>query len=177
MDLLSHYQFKVWEKLSSGWTRGPPDNTEFKRNLLILYREGKKKSLPLAVYFLCLGIPSLPACYPHKESMRFWTWITGHVKQLFLKVFVLLNLTVYLWLHVTEISGWVRMKVTQSCSTFCDPMNYTVHGIPQSRTLEWVAFPFSRGSSQLRDQTQVSHNSGGFFTSWTTREAQEYGSE
>ena len=34
-----------------------------------------------------------------------------------------------------------------------------------------VAFPFSRGSSQPRDQTQVSHIAGGFFTSWTRREA------
>ena len=40
--------------------------------------------------------------------------------------------------------------------------------------LEWVAFPFSRGSSQPRDGTQVSHIAGGFFTSWATREAQEY---
>ena len=39
---------------------------------------------------------------------------------------------------------------------FCDPMDYTVHGILQSRILEWVAFPFSRGSSQPRDLTQVS---------------------
>ena len=37
------------------------------------------------------------------------------------------------------------MKVTQSCLTLCDPMDYTVHGILQARTLEWVAFPFSRG--------------------------------
>ena len=43
-----------------------------------------------------------------------------------------------------------------------------------SRILEWVAFPFSRGSSQPRDWTQVSHIAGGFFTSWATREAQEY---
>ena len=42
------------------------------------------------------------------------------------------------------------------------------------RLLEWVAFPFSRGSSYPRDQTQVSHIAGGFFTSWATREAQEY---
>ena len=40
--------------------------------------------------------------------------------------------------------------------------------------LEWVAIPFYRGSSQLRDQTQVSHTAGEFFTSWATREAQEY---
>ena len=44
----------------------------------------------------------------------------------------------------------------------------------QARILEWVAFPFSRGSSQLRDWTQVSHIAGRFFTSWGTREAQEY---
>ena len=35
------------------------------------------------------------------------------------------------------------------CSTLCDPMDYTVHGILQARILKWVAFPFSRGSSQL----------------------------
>ena len=46
----------------------------------------------------------------------------------------------------------------------------TVHRILQARILEWVAFPFSRGSSQPRDRTQVSHIAGGFFTSWVTRE-------
>ena len=40
--------------------------------------------------------------------------------------------------------------------------------------LEWVVFPFSRGFSQRRDQTQVPRIAGGFFTSWATREAQEY---
>ena len=38
------------------------------------------------------------------------------------------------------------MKVTQLCPTLWDPMDYTVHGILQARILEWVAFPFSRGS-------------------------------
>ena len=49
-------------------------------------------------------------------------------------------------------------------------MDYTVHGILQTRILEWVDFPFSRGSSQPRDQTQVSHIADRFFTSWATRE-------
>ena len=53
-------------------------------------------------------------------------------------------------------------------------MDYAVPGILQARILEWVAFPFSGGFSQLRDWTQVSHIAGRFFTSWTTREAQEY---
>ena len=44
-----------------------------------------------------------------------------------------------------------KVKVTQSCPTLCDPMDYTVHGILQAKILEWVAFPFSRGSSQPRD--------------------------
>ena len=56
----------------------------------------------------------------------------------------------------------------------CNPMDYTVHGILQARILEWVAFPFSRGSSQARNRTQVFHIAGRFFTSWATREAQEY---
>ena len=37
-----------------------------------------------------------------------------------------------------------KVKVTQSCSTLCEPMDYTVHGILQARILEWVTFPFSR---------------------------------
>ena len=65
----------------------------------------------------------------------------------------------------------VKMKVTRSCPTLCDPMDYTVHGILQARILQWVAFPFSGGSPQSRDWTQVSCIAGGFFTSWATREA------
>ena len=50
-------------------------------------------------------------------------------------------------------------------------MNYAVHGILQARILEWVAFPFSKESSQPRGQAQVSRIAGGFFTSLATREA------
>ena len=56
-------------------------------------------------------------------------------------------------------------------------MDYTVHEILQARILEWVAFPFSKGSSQPRDQTQVSCIAGEFFTSWTTKEARPKGNE
>ena len=51
-------------------------------------------------------------------------------------------------------------------------MDYTVHVILQARKLEWIAIPFSRESSQPRDQTQFSHIEGRFFTSWATGEAQ-----
>ena len=61
--------------------------------------------------------------------------------------------------------GWseVNVKVAQ--------LFPTLHGILQTRILERVTFPFSKGSSQSRDRTQVSRIAGGFFTSWTTREA------
>ena len=55
-------------------------------------------------------------------------------------------------------------KVAQSWPTLWDPMNYTVHGIFQARILEWVAIPFSRGSSQSRDRTQVSRTADRRFT-------------
>ena len=63
----------------------------------------------------------------------------------------------------------VKVKGAQLCPTLCDPMDCVVPGILQARILEWVAFPFSRGSSQPRDWTQVSLIIGG-----ATREAQEY---
>ena len=50
----------------------------------------------------------------------------------------------------------------------CSPPGSSVHGSLQARILEWVAIPLSRGSSQPRDQTQVSHNAGRFFTIWAT---------
>jgi len=56
----------------------------------------------------------------------------------------------------------MKVKVTQSCPTLWNPVDYIVHGILQARILERVAFPFSRGSSQPWDQTQVSRIAGGF---------------
>ena len=71
--------------------------------------------------------------------------------------------------HVTptrmQIFKIMKVKVAQSCPTLCDPMDCIVHGILQARILEWVAFPFSRGSSPPRDRTQVSRIAGRFFTS------------
>ena len=71
----------------------------------------------------------------------------------------------------------VCVCVTQSCMTLYDPMGYSppgssVHEILQTRILEWVAILFSRESSEPRGQTWVSCIAGGFFTIWTTREAQ-----
>ena len=66
--------------------------------------------------------------------------------------------------------------VTQWCPTLVTPWTISRQaplsmGTLQVRILEWVAMPSSRGSSQPRDQTKVSHIAGGFFTIWATREA------
>ena len=57
-----------------------------------------------------------------------------------------------------------KVKVSQSCLTLCDPMDYTVHGILQASILEWVDFPFASTSSQSRNQTSISCVAGRFFT-------------
>ena len=83
---------------------------------------------------------------------------------------------IWMAFELLEVS-WICMeqvKVTQSCPILCNPMDYTVHGILQARILECVALSFSWGSSQPRNQTQVYHIAGGFFTSWAIREAQSY---
>ena len=59
---------------------------------------------------------------------------------------------------------YVKVKIAQLCLTLCNPMDYRVHGILQAKILEWVVFPFSRGSPQPRDQTQVSCAAGRFVT-------------
>ena len=63
----------------------------------------------------------------------------------------------------------VKVKAAQACWTLCkavdcSPPGSSVHGILLASILEWVAFPFSRGSSQPRSHTQVSSIAGGFFT-------------
>ena len=55
-----------------------------------------------------------------------------------------------------ELLYLLKVRVAQLCLTLCYPTVYTVRGILQARILEWVAFPFSSGSSQPRDQTPVS---------------------
>ena len=55
------------------------------------------------------------------------------------------------WLDGITNAMDMRVKAAQSCLTLCDPIDYTVNGILQARVLEWVAIPFSRGSSQPRD--------------------------
>ena len=70
---------------------------------------------------------------------------------------------------------WKWKCESESCSVVSNslqPHGLYSHGTLQARILEWVAFPFSRESSQPRDQTQVSHIAGRFLTNWAIREAQ-----
>ena len=89
-----------------------------------------------------------------------------HVQLLLLSLFLRL-------IHITVYES--ESEVTQSCLTLHDPMDCSLpgssaYGIFQARVLEWVAISFSGGSSQPRDQTQVSLIAGRRFTIWATRE-------
>ena len=80
------------------------------------------------------------------------------------------------WYIASYIIHESESEVTQSCPTLCDPMycrppRSSIHGILQAKTLEWVAFSFSRGSSRPRDWTQVFCIAARRFTIWATREA------
>ena len=75
-----------------------------------------------------------------------------------------------------SLSVCVKCESRSVVSDSLQPLAYSppgssVHGILQARIQAWVAIPFSRGSSQLRNQTWVSCIAGRFFTIWTTREA------
>ena len=72
--------------------------------------------------------------------------------------------TVNMLENLQEVINMLKVKVAQSYLPLCDPIDYGVHGILQARTLDWVALPFSRGSSQPRNQTRVSCIAGRFFT-------------
>ena len=102
-------------------------------------------------------------------QVRILEWVAIH--SLLQEIFLTQGLNLGL-LHCRQILYCLNhqgspkeVKVAQSCLTLCDRIDYTVCGILQARILEWVAFPFSRGSSQPRDRTQVFRIAGRFFTS------------
>ena len=77
---------------------------------------------------------------------------------------------------VSSVCVCVFVCVSHSVATLCNPINCSplgssVHGILQARVLEWVAMPFSRGSSQPKDRTWVSCIESRFFTIWATWES------
>ena len=115
---------------------------------------------PVFLILLCFSVSSASDCQLNSEQMI-------HAKPL-CKPWEIAN-------H-TKIIIVISMKVAQLCLTPCDPMGCrlpgsSVHRILQARILEWVAVPFSRGSSWPRSQTGISSIVDGFFTIWATREA------
>ena len=77
------------------------------------------------------------------------------------------NLESWISFSISEKRKWKLLSCVQ---LFVTPWTYTVHGILQARILEWVAIPFSRGSSQHRTQTRVTWIAGRFLTNWAIRE-------
>ena len=80
----------------------------------------------------------------------------------------------FLYMYESEHVSCSVVSNSATSWTVARPPGFSVHGILQARILEWVAIPFSRGSYQPRDQTQVSCTAGRFFTIWATREAPEW---
>ena len=94
--------------------------------------------------------------------------------------FQLLSLFCFIFLFPSGVSQNCLPKklclFSQACLTLCDPMDRgppgsSVHGTLQARTLQRIAMPSCRRSSQPRGRTQVSRIADGFFTVWVTREA------
>ena len=86
-------------------------------------------------------------------------------------IFILILYYLYYREKITMLFSLWKWKLLSHVRLF---VTSRTAGILQTRILEWVALLFSRGSSQPRDQTQVSCIKDGFFTSWTTRETQEH---
>ena len=105
------------------------------------------------------------------------THVSIHVC-VYIHIYIHTRVYVYIYTHTCiHVSMCVCTQTlstcAQSCPTVCDPVNcrppgFSVHGIRQAKILEWEAVSFSRVSSQLRDETQVSCVAGRFFTIWAT---------
>ena len=129
----------------------------------------------------CWGLNFCGSCPQEGFSLfsSFWVGPCNQKLSPLLPASLLVHLTSLLISQGQSISLrslWREVIVTQLCLTLCDPMDcsppgFSIHGILQARILEWVAIPFSRGSSRPRDWTWVSHIAARFFTSWATGEA------
>ena len=156
--------------LTQGWNPGLLCLMHCRQILYHLSYQGSPPS--------CCGQPS--KCYLLSSVRVNWAKIISRAALNRAEAIKRLN-TAYLGpclqVHEPISAESVKVLVTQSYLTFFKPMDgslpgSSVLGILQARVLEWVTIPFSRGSSQPRDRTQVFHTRGRFFTIWATREAQ-----
>ena len=130
------------------------------------------------IYNICFSLSNLLHCVLTGSGFIHLTKINS---DLFLFICTATSLSIHLLTDIQAGSmSWLlwseRKWKLLSRAWLCNSMDYSlpgssVHGILQARKLEWVAVPFSRGSSQPRSQTEVSCIAGSFFTSWVTREA------
>ena len=93
---------------------------------------------------------SLPASSVHRDSLGKNTWVGCRAL----------------------LQGIFPTQGSNPRLPYCRQIFYHLNHQGSPRILEWVPYHFSRGSSQFRDWTQVSHIADGFFTIWATREAQ-----
>ena len=110
-------------------------------------------------------------CKKIMTSRRLRQWLTFFSNKYFLRY-----ANFFRYNAIAHLLYYIDIEVAQSCPSLWDPMDCSLpgsslHGIFQARILEWVATSFSRGSSQPRDWTQVSHIVGRHFAIWATREA------
>ena len=133
----------------------------------ILSRLMSSTCVTLVSMILCASLLKLyyqkVSAFLHHEGIFLIQWYTNNCN---------------LWLESQLVNTIVVIVVlvAQSCPTLCNPMDCSppgssVHGILQTRIMEWVAIPFSRGFSQPRGQTLVSYIAGGFFNIWATKQA------
>ena len=140
-------------------------------NVVIVWGEQRRDS---AIHTHVSILPSapFPSRLPHntEQSSLCYTggpcWGTAFLNTLYLYQFFIMSMY------------WVS-EVAQSCPTLGDPMNCSlpgssVHGILQAIVLEWIAIPFSRGSSRPRDRTWVFPTVDRRFTLWATREVSHF---
>ena len=87
-------------------------------------------------------------------KVSFWNFQNvRYVENKDYKIIYAVRLFIY-YINCIYIMCSIYERESQSYAALCDPIDYTVRGILQARILEWVAFPFSRGSSQPKDWTQ-----------------------
>ena len=120
--------------------------------------------------------PSIPSCsvFLSWNSVDFFKMPFLHLLRCSCDFLLFTQIFNKFVLLITMISTWSRKiisSVYRLIGSQCSLTSSSVHGIPQVRILEWIAIPFSGGSSPPRDQTQVSCIAGKFFAVWSTREA------
>ena len=138
-----------------------PDLSEIKNFVSLIFFYCFLFSILLKFFLLCLLLPSF-----------YLLWIY------FAFLFYVLKLGARLFTYKKWLLC-VCVLVAQSCPTLCDsmicsPPGFSVHGILQARILEWIAIPFSRGTSQPRNQTLVSCIAGRFFIIWAIGKSQKW---